>query len=336
MSPRPIRYLVLWLTTACNLRCGYCYRGDQPALAMPLDVARSVLQLVAASGLPFHVQMAGGEPTLEPALIDAVGQMVRRAGWPATLAVQTNGTLMDPSLVECCRRHGISLGISLDGPPGVQERIRGGAGATFKGLGLLARHDVPVRVTTVVSSANVDHLGELMLTLATFPNVRAVGLDPVVLRGGALRMRDPSPDDAALRSGVTEMLAMHHRVNLLRREPIIWREREAVSQALKQGKTEGVFCHACRGESLAVHPDGSVSPCGQTAGHPALATGTLERIDWEKLGSLFRGVQLRGPCRRCPLEGRCPGDCPSRLAADNGAGTSTMCLIYRTVMEQMS
>jgi len=333
--PPTIRYVVLWLTTACNLRCAYCYRGDPPASTMSLEVARWALELAAASGLPFHVQMAGGEPTLEPALIDAVGRMVRGAGWPATLALQTNGTLMDPHLVECCRRHGIGVGLSLDGPPAVQERIRGGARATFKGLELLARRDVPVCITTVLSSANVEHLGELMLTLAAFPNVRGVGLDPVVLRGGALQLRDATPAEPALRSGVRAMQAMHTRVNRLRDTPITWREREAVSKAVAGRNSENVFCHACRGESLAVHPDGSVSPCGQTAGDPAWSVGTVDRVERAKLISMYRGVRLQGPCESCPLEGRCPGDCPSRLAGNSGEPFPAMCVIYRTILEGM-
>lgn len=335
-EPRPqVRYLVLWLTTVCNLQCAYCYRGDQPPRTMPLEVARSALELASASGLPFHVQMAGGEPTLEPALIDAVARMVRQAGWPATLAVQTNGTLIDRSLIECCRRHGIRVGLSLDGPPAVQETIRGGARATFKGLELLAREAIPVRVTTVLSSANLSHLGELMLALAAFPNIRGVGLDPVVLRGRALQMESASPTEAALRSGVRRMLAMHDRVSLLRKVPITWRERDAVSHALAGRKTQGVFCHACRGESLAVHPDGSVTPCGQTAGDSAWMVGTAEQVDWEKLKAMYRGVRLQGPCRGCPLEGRCPGDCPARLETNSGEQLSAMCVIYRTLLEQM-
>lgn len=331
----PVRYLVLWLTTACNLHCAYCYRGDQPTLTMPLDVARSALELAAASGLPFHVQMAGGEPTLEPQLMEGIGRMVREAGWPATLAVQTNGTLIDRSLIECCRRYRISVGLSLDGPPAVQETIRGGARATFKGLELLARQAVPVRVTTVLSSANVDSLGELMLALAAFPNVRGVGLDPVVQKGRALQMKSGTPAESALRSGVSRMVAMHDRLRLLRHPSITWRERDAVSLALAGKKSEAVFCHACRGESLAVHPDGSVTPCGQTAGDPARVVGTVEQVDWEKLGAMYRGVRLQGPCRGCPLEGRCPGDCPSRLSTNNGGQSPVMCLIYRTLMEQM-
>jgi uncharacterized protein len=101
----PIRYLVLWLTTACNQRCVYCYRGEQPVLTMPMEVARAALELAAGSGLPFHVQLAGGEPTLEPDLIEAVGALVRQMGWPATLALQTNGTMIDDWLIDIFRRH---------------------------------------------------------------------------------------------------------------------------------------------------------------------------------------------------------------------------------------
>lgn len=334
-TPPPVRYLVLWLTTACNLRCAYCYRGDQEPEVMPLDVARAALQIAAASGLPFHVQLAGGEPTLEPVLIEKVARMVHEAGWPATLALQTNGTLIDPALIACCRRYGISVGVSVDGPPAVQERVRGGARATFQGLELLARSDVAVRVTAVVSSANVHHLGELMLTLAAFPNIRGVGLDPVVFRGKAVQMESAMPSEEALQSGIRTMLAVHDRLGKLRRTRIRWRERDAVLKALAGKNIQGVFCHACRGESMAVHPNGTVTPCGQTLGDSDKVVGTVWDVDWEKLRQMYREVRMTGPCRGCLLESRCPGDCPSRIEADRGRQPSVMCVIYRTIGERI-
>ncbi len=332
-TPPPVRYLVLWLTTACNLRCAYCYRGDQEPEVMPLDVASAALQIAAASGLPFHVQLAGGEPTLEPALIEKVARMVREAGWPATLAVQTNGTLIDPALIACWRRYGISVGLSVDGPPAVQDRVRGGARATFQGLELLARSDVAVRVTSVVSSANVHHLGELMLTLAAFPNIRGVGLDPVVFRGRAVQMEGAIPGEEALQSGIRTMLAVHDRLGKLRRTPMRWRERDAVLKALSGKNAQGVFCHACRGESMAVHPNGTVTPCGQTVSDSGKVAGTVWNVDWEKLRGTYREARMQGPCQGCFLEGRCPGDCPSRTEANQGRGPSAMCVIYRTIGE---
>ena len=330
-----VRTLVLWLTTRCNLRCAYCYRGEQREMAMPLEVIRSALQQAGGAGCPLHVQMAGGEPTLELDLVEAVGRMVRRGSPSASLAVQTNGTLVDDRFVELCRRYDISVGVSVDGPPGVQERIRGGAAATFRGLALLARHHIPVNVTTVLSSANAAHLGELILTLSAFPNVRGVGLDPVVEKGAALSLENPVPSPDLLVSGVNGMLFTWMKVNTLRTVPIRWREWEAVSRAWNGGGNVKPFCHACTGESLAVCPDGTVYPCSQSAMDPAMAVGTVDRVDWDKLRGMYSGVTLRGNCGSCPLEGRCPGDCPSRITRNGTREPSPMCLIYQTIVSHL-
>ena len=226
----PVRYLVLWLTTACNLRCTYCYRGDQPGQTMSVEVARTALNLAAASGLPFHVQLAGGEPTLEPELMEAIGKIIREAGWSATLAVQTNGTLIDKHLVDMCQRSSIAFGISLDGPPELHERIRGNSAATFRGLALLDRARIPVHVTAVLSALNVMHLDRLIMALACFANVQGVALDPVVLKGNALlsdehrsaagsqatAFNSVIPSESDVQAGIHTMLFTLNRINRMR------------------------------------------------------------------------------------------------------------------------
>jgi len=92
---------------------------------MDREVAAGSLEYAAGSGLPFHVQLTGGEPTLEPALIEWVVSLIRQKGWPATIGLQTNGSLLDRSLVGICKHYDIQMGVSLDGPPEVQERMRG-------------------------------------------------------------------------------------------------------------------------------------------------------------------------------------------------------------------
>jgi uncharacterized protein len=329
-APR-VRYLVLWLTTACNLRCAYCYRGEQPVATMPLEVARAALELAAASKRPFHVQLAGGEPTLELQLVEAIGALVRRRAWPATVAIQTNGTLIQTRLIDVCRRNGITVGISLDGPPAVQARTRGMAGATFRGLGLLATHAVPVRVTTVLSSANAATLNALAFCLAPYPNVRGFGLDPVVNKGAAGSSPDLLPSPEAVGDGVRQLLTAFHLINRSRKNRLQWREWDAVCRAMGEPRPIKPFCHACRGESLAVHPDGTVYPCGQTIGDPAMAAGTLDAVDWNRLKGVYRDVRLTGDCGPCPLDGRCPGDCPSRLSYNSSVSPQPMCLVYQAI-----
>lgn len=333
MTRPAIRYLTLWLTTSCNLDCVYCYRGKQHPLAMPFSVALAALNQAGASGLPFHLQLAGGEPTLEPELIQRIAQTVHAAGWKATIALQTNGTLLGENLIDLCLRHGIALGVSLDGPPEVQERTRGGAKAVFRGLELLAKARVRVHITTVMSGANTACLGDLVLCLAGFPNIEGIGLDPLVNKGMALLRGVKPPSDPEISRGIRDMLTTLERVNRSRACPIRWRERDAVTKSLSRDRPPPAYCHACQGESLAVHPDGRVFPCGQTVGDPSMAAGLVDDIDWEKLRSFFRGAHLQGECESCVLNGKCPGDCPSRLAYNTGLSAGLMCMVYRTIAE---
>ena len=336
---RSPRYLVLWLTTACNLDCAYCYRkgrGISRHTSMSREVAEKVLRLAASSGRPFHVQLAGGEPTLEPELIEWVASFVRRKAWPATLGIQTNGTILDSSVIRLFKRYDIQAGVSLDGPPDVQKRLRGGAAATFRGLMLAHQAAMPIRVTTVLSSANAGRLHELVLVLARFANIRGVGLDPLVRVGAARDAADLSPCTEAVRSGIRVMSNAIRQVNLRRSSPIHWREFDAVRQALSNGAPRRHYCHACTGESLAVHPDGTVYPCGQTVGDQHMAAGTVDAVDWTRLAACYYGVRFSGDCRTCLLAGRCPGDCPSRLYYNSWTDVPVMCAVYQTIAETLT
>jgi uncharacterized protein len=209
------------------------------------------------------------------------------------------------------------------------------AGATFRGQGLLANHSIPLRITTVLSSANAAHLREMALALSPFPNIRGFGLDPVVQKGAALSTEEWLPSTEALRNGIQQLLGLLHLVNRSRKNRLQWREWDTVCQVIKRQQTVQTFCHACLGESLAVHPDGTVYPCGQTIGDPAMTAGTLDAADWERLKEVYRDVRLEGDCGGCPLNGRCPGDCPSRLTCNHAISPQPMCLVYQAIAKDL-
>jgi uncharacterized protein len=70
-DPKPTA-VSLFLTTACNLRCTYCYAsaGDTPTRVMPLEVARRGIDFVIANALEVGrpaIDLAyhgGGEPSV--------------------------------------------------------------------------------------------------------------------------------------------------------------------------------------------------------------------------------------------------------------------------------
>ena len=353
-----VRYLVLWPTAACDLACPYCYRRERRGGRMPTEVADASLDLLAegvrTTGQPAHVQLAGGEPTLVPSLIEHVAERVAGIrGGRVTCGIQTNAAHLDDEIIAMFTHRGVRVGVSVDGPPQVQERARGSAAPTFRGLLALARADIPVRVTTVLSALNVDHLDELAVTLGGLPNVTGFGLDPLVGIGSAAGRGDLVPSDDAVVGGITALYRRLIQVNAMRARPLVWRELETVRAAMHRspantpttvdpsGRTllplsvsNHPYCHAAVGESLGVAPAGGVSPCSPPVGDPASRAGPAPDVDWDRLKHRFsQDVHtLRGPCHRCALAGRCPGDCPSRVEANTladpeQARTPLTCLI---------
>lgn len=129
---------ILKLTGYCNLDCGYCYmfRGadrtfEQKPREMALETAGAALSAIAREARRtdsgrVSVILHGGEPTLWPdasfeGLFDAVSAL-RREGLHIECGIQTN--LLKPlteQRLALFRRHGLMLGVSLDGPKSIND-----------------------------------------------------------------------------------------------------------------------------------------------------------------------------------------------------------------------
>lgn len=341
--PTDINSLVLVLTTRCQLNCPYCSQGDiLPRKDMSPEVLRQAIQLASCGTQSLHIQLTGGEPGLVPELVQlAVTEAKKNMQRPYTMAIQSNGVQLDATMLRLWKTHGLQVGISLDGTPRVQERLRGRAGATLRGLLLLEKEGVPFRITTVLSSANVQELDRLVWLLATFEQARGIGLDILVRHGRATRNTQLAlapPDAEQLSRGLERLLSTLAAINRQRRIPLRLRELDLVYRCLQQQKTEGrvrTFCLAACGQSLAVAPDGRLFPCAQVIGDARFAAGT---VDVPKSMPLFLTrslAALRGDCSSCLLQGRCPGDCPSRLLHNSRNEALLTCCLYQVLARSL-
>lgn len=330
MVPR-VRYLILWLTEACNLQCRYCYR---PPVATPRQMSFAVLaqalKVARAAGLPFQVQLSGGEPTLVPELIAAAVEQIRPLRPLATLGLQTNATCLTPALVDLLRDGQVQVGVSLDGPPAVHDALRGNFAQTYAGLQLLEAKGVPFRVTVVVSQLNATSLDLLALLLSGFSQARGLGLDLLTLKGAAAgQIRPATPE--ALAQGLQNLLQTLSFINCNRVQPLRLREADTLVQAWRR-QNAGAFCHASRGESLAVAPDGTVYPCGQTCGEPLFALGSIWKPEALRRPALPTACRpRRAACQECLLTAFCPGDCPARLIYNHPKEARLVCVLYQTI-----
>ncbi len=323
MRGRDIRYLILALTSRCNLSCRYCYmRAGKEGDDMGDAVLERALKLINHDQ-PCHIQITGGEPTLLPNKIARLAELSRMLPVKPRLAIQTNATLLTKKLGELFKEYEFQVGVSLDGPPAIHDRGRSRAAASLRGLKILESMAVPFRVTTVVSHDNVLSLYKVALLLAGFTNSRGLGLDLLINKGRAADGYQP-PAAAELRQGVSRLLNTLKVINRRRPRPLRLRELDLLT-----GNTSGQpFCRAAAAQSLAVTPKGCLYPCGQTMGDPYFAMGTIERPDFSKKPPLT-GIKLKSTtCQTCPLLKNCPGECPSRLHYNGENKNPLICAMY--------
>ena len=119
------------LTLDCNLRCRYCYKGENREVYMPRRVAfDAVIWLIHASGnqKQLGVFFLGGEPMMHFSLIkELVPFGIRRAkqhGKVLTFSMTTNGTMITDEVVEFFRKWGVTFHTSIDGVPDIQDKNR--------------------------------------------------------------------------------------------------------------------------------------------------------------------------------------------------------------------
>jgi len=122
-------HLTLHLTTACNLRCGYCYAPPRAGPRMSEETAAKALDLGARlSEGSCGVIFFGGEPLLERDLIratvDRARALERRTKARFHFKITTNGVLLDQEFLALAEREGILVALSVDGIREAHDRHR--------------------------------------------------------------------------------------------------------------------------------------------------------------------------------------------------------------------
>jgi uncharacterized protein len=157
----------------CNLNCSYCYvfnKGDTSWRRRPARMSQEIFEAGIArlreaclrSGREqVSVTLHGGEPTLIGAGRARAFFAAARCGLEGVadvrLVIQTNGTRLTREWVELFDEQRVDVGVSMDGPPTVHDRLRvdhrgrGSHRAVRRGVELLREGGVPFAVLSVVN-----------------------------------------------------------------------------------------------------------------------------------------------------------------------------------------
>lgn len=282
-SPQPsLRYLLIHITTRCNLACKHCYLGTPKALDMRVEnFKRVVEEFEAIKGL--KLMITGGEPLLHRRfwkMLEYMPERVRKV-------LLSNGTLIDIKTARGLKSLVNEVQVSIDGIASHDFlRGKGSFEKSICGVKNLLDSEVKVSIATMIHSYNLGEFEE-MDRLFKDLGVSHWTLDVPCIAGNLEQNREFVVD-------------LEDAAGILSR------------YGFGGGAHESTGDYTCGSHLCAVMPNGDICKCGFFWDKPvgSISEGLLpcwERVCREYLWSL---KNLR--CKDCPVIENCHGGCRYR------------------------
>jgi radical SAM protein with 4Fe4S-binding SPASM domain len=298
-------YLVLHVSSSCNLQCEHC--SEHAQLNQPDDLRKSeLIKLSEELGKLESLHLTGGEPFLRAELPEICAQFSRQNAL-SSLSISTSGfhvarttqaverILAQTTLDQC------TIEISLDGTADFHNRFRGDSHSfdnaiqTYYGLAAIARKDPRLKLR-VVSTATRDNLEELE-RLSHYLYGRCPQLEQhklQMLEGERRRagLRAPDPDRFfQLERRVAQLWAgrLGFSSQRLRNPLLSWARARAFA-----AREQLVPCKAGV-LSAVVYSDGDIAVCETDSAHPRL--GNLREHSFRELWNSPQADRARSMIR---------------------------------------
>lgn len=248
-----LRRAVVFVTTHCNFRCGFCeFAADQlpreKKIHFPLERWRTLLPELRALGCR-DLYLTGGEPLMHPQFWELVAE-AQRAGLPVH-RITTNGSMLSRMGAEECRlaREAVrAIQVSVDSPVAEEHnRLRGFAGAferLTEFIAALRAERVRVHVSNVILRENFARAPAL-IAWAAERGVEHVNFQPCnwdtnygdyAPVDNKLRFQVPAEALDALDRSLGEALRTARRLKVTTNLPILRRWVRAFFECQGQGE----------------------------------------------------------------------------------------------------
>jgi radical SAM protein with 4Fe4S-binding SPASM domain len=310
----------LFLTYNCNCKCSYCFVQDSGSdiRMKPHILDKSIDWIVKHAGPSVQIVFLGGEPTLEPGLIERA--VHRCKNWEKYYPVKfsfnmtTNSLNIDEPLAANLARWGIQYLFSIDGYGERHNKSRP-ARFTDKPFDIIRARFPMLKKYQQNMTARLTVLPSLVTGLCDdLVKLRQMGFDSfIVSPATGVRWTEDK-----LQQYTDEMVkfASQRPVNNGRPTPYISPIDDPVQGQNKWG------CAAGRGR-LSIDPQGKIFACGRMT--------CLDEKDGLAFGDIFNGIDLNGninafqdtsyesrlECLSCDLREQCIGGCAAVNWDDN-------------------
>jgi len=272
--PHPA-YLIFFVTSKCVGKCRHCFYWEsinQPESPLTLEETDKV---AASMGKIWQVTFTGGEPFLRDDIVDLVETFYRR-NQVYHLGIATSGWFPERTaaaaerILKNCGRANLTIGLPIEGPPDLNDDIRGVPGfyrRTTETLAALRGLRSPRLTTLVDITASGFNRGRLMETYTHVRDELKPDAINVILTRGVPREPEAKTLDPAEVEALLGMMADDARAGKVRGYGFLSKLLHAKDLVLRRMALDiyrGGSCpYPCEAGRVAgvLMPEGDVYPC---------------------------------------------------------------------------
>jgi len=343
VPPETPTTLNVWLhvTSACNLRCAYCYVPKSEE-TMSQEVGRQAIDTALRSAIrhgfrQVKIKYAGGEPTLYFDLVTQFQAYARAQadalGLELITVILSNGVALSNHMLETMLAQEIRLSISLDGLDGEHNAQRpradgsGSASAVRDTIERVLMLGLCPDVTVTVTDRNID----------TLPNVVAWLVEHNLhFNLNFYRENDNSAYHTDLRLQEERLIAALRKAFAAIEEHLPQRSPFGSLLDRVQFVTAHHYPCAAGRSYLVIDPSGRICQCQMTMHQPITdvwANDPLALVQSTRNGIHSPPVEKKEGCQDCQWRYWCAGGCPLQTYRAMGRydARSPFCAVYRAL-----
>lgn len=177
----------------CNFACSYCYSASGRSKArMTFEMAKTMINYFINTRTEQHPKLltfsifGGGEPLLSwedvvrPSIC-YIDEEMRNREQRAVVTLITNGSMIPEDFIDVCKQVNVDLVVSFDVLKDVQDVQRKHYELVSSNIRKLIDNGVIPAINSVVTSINVERMGEMIDHLHTmYPEIKHVAFEPVI------------------------------------------------------------------------------------------------------------------------------------------------------------
>lgn len=328
--------LIVKVTRRCNLRCLYCNDWrDGASPVMGTDVLQALIQkaVTDSSSRYSHFVWHGGEPTLVPLefyeTAMAYQEEAQRPGQFMANTIQTNGTVLTDEWLEFLKRHRFRVGVSLDGPPELHDRMRPTAGGRAshglvqQNIGRLKESGIPVAVLMVLTGSMIALGAERLWHYLVSEGLHDVDLIPVRPPNNPANQLTVVPqgvkvDEYGAKDDWTQFLCELFDLWWSSTAPVRINTFDSIVRKLLGASPRScLISGGCMGHFFGIEPSGDAYICGLYEDLKEYVVGNVQQAGFSdfRAGPQFKALVQQNETRlqgqsSCSNYSICSGGCP--------------------------